>query len=64
MSKTYNSFPKGKIFRTPKTTNTKRSLSFKDSDLLDYGIKAKSIHSFANAYDDKVIASLKNKNNK
>ncbi len=47
----------GFLFRRPKTTSAKRILSFKDQDLIEYGIKPQSINSFANAYDDKVIAA-------
>jgi hypothetical protein len=66
MSRTYNTTPKGKIFRTPKTTQAKRELSFRDNSLLDLGIKPKSVsvYTFVSNYDDKEIASLKNKRNK
>jgi hypothetical protein len=58
MSRTLRNVPVGKIFKTPKTTATKRALSFKDVDLLGYGIKPKSKHSFADAWDDKTISAL------
>jgi hypothetical protein len=58
MSRTLRNVPEGKIFKTPKTTATKRALSFKDGDLLQYGIKPQSKYRFASAWDDKTISAL------
>lgn len=58
MSRTLRTNLNGKWLKTPKTTNAKRALSFKDTELLQYGIKPKSIHSFADAWDDKTISAV------
>lgn len=64
MSRTLRYVPKGKTIKTPKTTNAKRELSFKDADLLQYGIKPKSKFSFADAYDKTISALYEKKGNK
>jgi hypothetical protein len=58
MSRTLRNVPAGKIMKTPRTTASKRALSFKDQDLLAYGIKPVSKNRFADAWDDKTISAL------
>ena len=58
MSRTKRTDLKGKFLKTPKTTNAKRALTFKDNELLQYGIKLKSMNSFANAWDDRTISAV------
>jgi hypothetical protein len=48
----------GKFLRSPRTTNAKRELSFRDDDLVQYGIFSRSIHTFVSDRDDLVRSSV------
>lgn len=59
MSRTIRKNPNGKYMRTPRTTGSKRELSFKDEELFQYGIRPVSKFQFVDAYSDLVISAIK-----
>ncbi len=54
----------GKFLRKPKTANAKRELSFRDDELAQYKIFARSIHTFVSDRDDLVRSSVYETRNK
>jgi len=59
MSRTQRKNPQDKWVRTPRTTASKRELSFKDEELLEYGIRPVSKFQFVDAYSDLSISAIK-----